>query len=280
MRAFAILAMLFWSASANSYSNFVHKLVCSAAYDLSAPATQEFIDDLMAASNVDRDADFPEGCVWADDVRKTTHQETYEYHYINVPAAETIDLSRDCAAHDCVTTAIERYALNLNDPNVKTRNRKEALLFLGHFVADIHQPLHVGNAEDLGGNTIEVFTSETDQTANTKLHAVWDGGIPTKARLGRLDSKQTLLDKIAEENRDDWRTNDVDAWANESFMIARSLAYQLPNGELVQDGTRLTVDYYDQAKPVVYEQAMKAAVRLAFLMDMAVAGELTHSFFE
>lgn len=29
-------------------------------------------------------------------------------------------------------------------------------MFLAHFVGDVHQPLHCGHAEDLGGNTIIV----------------------------------------------------------------------------------------------------------------------------
>jgi hypothetical protein len=32
----------------------------------------------------------------------------------------------------------------------------ESLMFLAHFVGDVHQPLHCGNADDLGGNTIVV----------------------------------------------------------------------------------------------------------------------------
>jgi hypothetical protein len=29
-------------------------------------------------------------------------------------------------------------------------------MFLAHFVGDVHQPLHCGRADDLGGNTIIV----------------------------------------------------------------------------------------------------------------------------
>ena len=35
-------------------------------------------------------------------------------------------------------------------------NLTESLMFLAHFVGDIHQPLHVGFEEDEGGNTIIV----------------------------------------------------------------------------------------------------------------------------
>jgi hypothetical protein len=29
-------------------------------------------------------------------------------------------------------------------------------MFLAHFVGDVHQPLHCGHTDDLGGNTIKV----------------------------------------------------------------------------------------------------------------------------
>ena len=47
-------------------------------------------------------------------------------------------------------------------------------MFLAHFVGDVHQPLHCGHVDDLGGNTI-VVTWYT--TTKTKLHKVYVGSI-------------------------------------------------------------------------------------------------------
>ena len=49
--------------------------------------------------------------------------------------------------------AIERFKKVLKDPKADKQDRKEALLFVVHFVGDMHQPLHTGNREDdRGGN--------------------------------------------------------------------------------------------------------------------------------
>ena len=56
-----------------------------------------------------------------------------------------------------------------------------ALRFLGHFVGDLHQPLHVGFAEDAGGNTINVHWNTGMGMVNHKLHAVWDSDILNRA---------------------------------------------------------------------------------------------------
>lgn len=40
----------------------------------------------------------------------------------------------------------------------------EALLFLSHFMGDVHQPMHVGFTSDEGGNTIDLrwFTHKSN----------------------------------------------------------------------------------------------------------------------
>lgn len=47
-------------------------------------------------------------------------------------------------------------------------NLTQALMFLAHFVGDVHQPLHVGFTSDAGGNSITVYW----YTVKTNLHSV------------------------------------------------------------------------------------------------------------
>jgi hypothetical protein len=54
----------------------------------------------------------------------------------------------------------------------KTR-RAAALGFLGHFVGDLHHPLHISNASDWGGNKITVRWEGKE----TNLQALWDYGM-------------------------------------------------------------------------------------------------------
>ncbi len=77
--------------------------------------------------------------------------------------------------------AILKYAGVLRDPTADRAAKAEALRFLAHFVADVHQPLHVSHAHDKGGNDVKVFFFNQ----NTDLHKVvsvrclghfWRGG--------------------------------------------------------------------------------------------------------
>ena len=258
----------------------MHELICSTAYELLDDDAKRMVDEIMSRSNLASEFnDIASGCIWADNVRRTTHPDTYEYHYINVPESEQFDNKQDCTAHDRVIQAIQRYALSINNPNVKTRDKKEALLFLGHFVGDLHQPLHVGNVEDKGGNTITVFTFLTDRTANTTLHGVWDSKVGKKAKLHYGNAKQTLITKIGQLDTTSWETTNPVAWAQESFDHARNSAYQLPDGTIVVNGTHLTDAYYDKAKFIIVEQVMKAAVRLAHLIELAKKNQLDYTRF-
>jgi hypothetical protein len=99
----------------------------------------------------------------------------------------TLDLARDCASLDCVVVAIQRYARYIALPRSTNRRERErrilALRFLGHFVGDLHQPLHVGFAQDQGGNLIDVRTSSGGDTR--RLHSVWDEEVLQRGRIDR-----------------------------------------------------------------------------------------------
>ena len=42
-------------------------------------------------------------------------------------------------------------------PDTKPEQRKEALMFIVHFVGDMHQPLHCSDNKDKGGNDIKLL---------------------------------------------------------------------------------------------------------------------------
>ena len=75
-------------------------------------------------------------------------------HYINMPEWScNYRRERDCINDICVDGAIRNYTERL-ETDLGDIQHQEALYFLIHFVGDIHQPLHVGFANDYGGNNI------------------------------------------------------------------------------------------------------------------------------
>jgi S1/P1 Nuclease len=116
-----------------------------------------------------------------------------------------------------VVSAIEHDSAVLASPHATEEEKLAALKPLGHWVGDIHQPLHAASQDDRGGNHIRTRGSSCES-----LHTVRDRCI-VEERLGMhpLTIVPELRAGITDEQRAEWLASDVIAWANESFAIAR-----------------------------------------------------------
>ena len=151
-----------------------HKIVCEIAWQELDDSTRDAISNVLR----DEQRTFSDSCLWADEIRRDrTWNHVKPHHYINAPSsADSIDIDRDCPpARGCVVRAIDAHVATLNKPWDQTTEveRAQALKFLGHFIGDIHQPLHAGFPNDRGGNGIRVDLFGR----STNLHKVWDGEI-------------------------------------------------------------------------------------------------------
>lgn len=244
-----------------------HQVICEVAWQRLTPAGKELVRTVRQADTTGSRT-FAESCVWADQVRDSTHHDTYEYHFINVNRGSArVDWKRDCAAYDCVAVAVVRYANYLSQEPRGNRDRlrrAEALKFLGHFVGDLHQPLHAGYADDLGGNT----TMVTWEGRQMRLHSVWDGQIPRRAGITGVESASQIAASITDRQAAEWLNADVFKWVEESYQLVRNVVYDYQAGE------ELSGPYASKAVPVVNEQIRKAGVRLAGLINSIAAGSL------
>jgi hypothetical protein len=202
---------------------------------------------------------------WADAIRGA-RQNTRTWHYVNVPVSRPDwDLARDCPAGDCVVARLTQFAGELRDPATSPRRRREALMFVVHFTADLHQPLHVADNGDEGGNRVPVSFFGR----RTNLHALWDSGI-----LGRMGSPEVLFQSLAREmsgrKTDEWSRGDPEQWARESRQASRDVAY----GRLAHRGRKRTIllgqAYEHFAQPVTRVQLQKAGARMAALLEGAL----------
>lgn len=120
---------------------------------------------------------------WPDDVRNERHNGPW--HYIDIPRGKHKgSLEEYCGADGCVTRAIEEQRAILKDKSADPIKRAEAIRYLIHFVGDMHQPLHVINNGDNGGNCVPVKYLHHEPLPNPlhperedyspNLHQIWD----------------------------------------------------------------------------------------------------------
>lgn len=255
--ALAILAALTFNPSeAMAWGPQGHRVIARVAVDRLTPAAQAAIRDLLHEGDT-----LPLVAGWADHEGHEKYPRSGPWHFVNVPlSADHYDPARDCGRGECVVEKIKHYRKVLADRRTSREDRQVALLFLVHFVSDIHQPLHVGDNRDHGGNDTQVqFFGQ-----GTSLHRVWDSELIH--RIGGDDRVWTarIERRITPESARTWSTGPVEDWANESLKAAR-LAYRNPGGtgSPMTGGERVEDAYLKMAEPNLIEQMARAGVRLA-----------------
>lgn len=250
-----------------------HNLICALAEKQLTEAAALMVAEILSEPGElkSRTTDFPNACIWADNVKHSTHRGTFGHHYINVPDdATSIDLARDCPALNCIAVGVQQslfYLVEYHDVEPRRRfvrtRRAEALRFLGHYVGDMHQPMHVSNASDLGGNTITVRWLGR----HSNLHRVWDYEMLNQMGVSHPESLNWLR-RVKPFVPEGGATD----WMNESLALARSHAYVDHKGRKIRPGAKLGMNYLNRNKPVLLERMSLAATRLARLLNEIAAG--------
>lgn len=265
-----VLLLLFSSAPANAWGPKAHKIVAMIASNRLSPAARVQVKALLAD-----DADgttLPAVAAWADDVKNSSHPQTYNWHFVDIPVGgrpTLFDRQRDCPTDprrgDCIIAALERQQRTLEDTRAPFKQRREALKFLTHLIADLHQPLHCGERDrDRGGNDVEVVFLGRH---GWNLHSVWDSGLIDAADLSQNRYVQKLTQTLREQDVDRMGTGSFVDWANEAHTFAVTHVYRTPTGRPVVNRTKLDQRYVDAGLDVVDQQLARAGVRLATLLN-------------
>ncbi len=235
--------------------DFGHRIVARIAEQRLTPHTAKAVRDILGGQSL------ADASVWADNIKQYRH-DADALHYVNIPLSATAyDPGRDCPHGKCVIAAIASDTQILANPSASPLDRAEALKFLVHFMGDLHQPLHVADNSDRGGNRRTVYLLGDSMN----LHKAWDGEILERYNLSEpgylkeLQQEMDTLDLAALE-----RGTVVD-WAMEGHRIAVQRAYRLP-----RDG-RLGEAYVQASRPVIDHALIAAGVRLAKLLNATLA---------
>jgi hypothetical protein len=246
-----------------------HRVVADVAVQHLNPKAKRQIRDLLGND------DLASISTWADEI-KDERRETYSWHFVDIPwNANGFSESRDCSRsadnrgahlqdrHNCVVDEILDFQRVLSDRNASRSERTEALKFLVHFVADIHQPMHaIGEAH--GGNDINIteFGNHDCGGRPCNLHFLWDMGLIEHARRSEPDYVTFLERLISEANIQNRATGTPEDWANESFKLAHQV--------WLNDGSAVDESYYRHNIGILDERLALAGLRLATLLNQAL----------
>ncbi len=259
MRKWALVAVALLGAStpAGAWGPHGHEIISKLAETRLTPKAKAAIRELL-----DEGDTLVSICNWADREGHDAVPASAPWHYVNVPLSADRFEDRFCPEKGCVVSKIRDFRKVLAVRDAPRKERRRALLFLVHFVEDLHQPLHVGHNNDRGGNLTQVRF--LNQERGTNLHRVWDSSLLDHEGRDRQAWVAALSELATPENVAEWSKGDVDDWATESLQAAR-IAYAYPKGSAVPlgSGTKLGEDYVQVATPIVRKRLAQAGVRLA-----------------
>jgi len=247
-----VVAIALLVGNAQAWGALGHQAIAQCAQSFLTSTAATAVSKLLKTGQT-----FASVSIYADTYRSTAAGAwSAPMHYTNV-ARDTTKYSypADCPGL-CVVSAVYNYtsrmAKSINGPASEPTN----LEWLVHFIADVHQPLHVGYAYDSGGNGAIVYWFGV----SSNLHTVWDTSILTK-QLGST-TWQTYATQLQTQLRNTTLYNeyakntDPSLWANESLQYVINNVYAYTGNQLAQP-------YQDTNWPVENQRALQACVRLA-----------------
>lgn len=249
------IVLLLLSANSQAFGRTGHIMICQMSYQLAQPATRQQLDQLLKATPY---PSFGPACVWPDEVRSEEQFAwTKPHHYINLQRGETEVTREHCPEVGCVVSAIEDMQLRLK----QNKQDWQALLFLSHYISDLHQPLHVSFADDLGGNRTAVYFFGEP----SNLHGLWDSNLLTKLGYDEPARQQQLFASLSPAQQQQWQASGLMDWTNESARITVGLYQEYRPGMLIND------NYVAKHQAVLEQRLLQAAVRLAATLDKLFA---------
>lgn len=276
--------LLLCSFKSFSLGQLGHQVVCQLSFDHLSGNQQNEITNLLKSmppahqkllNKYTRTAQsspitFAQSCVWADAIKKLDRYKKHNSsHYLNV-SRDTPNIANAVCEENCIGQAIitNQQQLALEKQPWK---KLQALMFLGHWLGDIHQPLHISYASDWGGNKVKI--SEISQTRCSSLHWYWDDCVLAKQNKS-LSQWILFLNKQWDANQvKTWQPNNVWQWANESYQIATADTFkycQKSQGvckPYKDNKITLPPNYQAQYAPVINERMVLAAKRLTNILQ-------------
>lgn len=256
--------------TAHAWGEEGHSIVAEIASRRLSPEARTGIEALLG-----KGASLASVSGWADDER-VRDPRTTRWHFVEIPLAkDDYDPARDCVADpdkgDCIVAEIVRESTAVACPTRSMGERRRSLMFLVHFVGDLHQPLHTVK-ENNGGNGIRVTIAirngaNGSASEDTNLHAAWDAALIRKTVWAWGSYVDVLESNWLPKAGNDLAGGSPADWALESHRTAVKLFDIQPRNDVLDDA------YLAKARPILDRQLSVAGMRLAHLLNEAFAAK-------
>lgn len=213
MKTIILLGSLILSTASYAWGPTGHRIVGQIAENHLNLLAKRRVKKLLDGESLSRVSNWPDKIKSDPD----NYGHTYRWHYTDW-ADTSVDYNRTTNNGDLVVAIEDNFNILKNKKKTK-EERAFALKFLVHLMGDIHQPLHVGNGLDRGGNRCRVVY----QGEEVNLHRLWDEKLIEFSRLSFTEYAKFIDIKKNRVNKK-MRKGTPLVWAKESAEL-RPLLY-------------------------------------------------------
>jgi len=260
-----------FSSQALAWGADGHRAVAAIAIKLLPPDKAQAAQNLLSNSDVDRG--FVDAASYADEViRERDHRGVFSpWHFVDWPA-DAAAYSDSFCTPDCIVNELPKQIEAMRTAT-NTEAKALAMSWVIHLMGDLHEPMHVTDRGDRGGNDFKVTyngrtrcreSNSSGTEAKVELHSVWDSCLVFTLESGRT------FDKLADDLRGNLTTykghpaasGTMMDWMKETHQKGIDTAY-----DGLSNGDDIAGVYIGHALPVVQQQLLNAGVRLAKIID-------------
>lgn len=193
---------------------------------------------------------------YGDEIKSDRNYNQYfSWHYVNMNLNETYETAVKNPKGDLVT-GIQKCVAVLKDANSIQADKVFHLKMLVHLIGDLHQPMHIGQKEDKGGNTIQVQWFGK----GTNLHAIWDTKIIEEWNMSYIELAKNAS-FLSKKQVEAIEAGTVIDWVNEVHGITKEVYKSVKVGENLR--YRYSYDHF----ATVQTQLQKGGIRLAKVLN-------------
>ena len=186
---------------------------------------------------------------WADEIKSDPSWKiANDWHWCTIPDGELYEKDKHSGK---AVEKVNDFISVLKNKKSKKEDRQIALKFLIHLIGDLHQPMHVGNGIDRGGNDIKLKWFN----APTNLHRIWDSDLINLQELSYSEYSDYLMLNEDRGKIRKWQGDDVLIYIHESRDM-RTQCYDF-------SGENLKWEYFYKHKELLEKRLLQGGVRLS-----------------
>lgn len=200
---------------------------------------------------------------WPDFIKSDTtgqYNHTSSWHYLDFPghiSRQEFDRLLASARGENLYSQTLAMIKELKTASTTPARKRFALSFLVHMIGDMHQPLHVGRDEDMGGNKVQL--SWFDRPTN--LHKVWDEYLIDFQQYSYTEYTNILTRVVTAADVKKLQAGSIPDWMYQSHELSDKVYDGSPNG------AKLSYRYNYVFVNDLNGQLLKGGLRLAKVLN-------------